>query len=336
MDKKGELTSSQIVMIVLAIAGFAFVVLFITGIFELHQETTEKELCKLSILERATIPLVGDRTVPLRCSPEKVCITSKKNGKCSQFIGEENIRTVKLNLNKKEESIKIIERESANAMYDCWDMSGKGRLDIFDSKFTDFEEVKPMCLICSRIAVAEDVDKDIMNGVDLANYISREKVPGSTLTYLQTFTDGGVRGYAGADRTEKETFSVESSNQLAMIFMQIKTEKSATDAFGDTALLGAGILIGGGVLTTSGRFITKLALGASATWTAIIAAAAIGGAATFAAVQTGKNRDVSAMYCGEFETNNEKARAGCSIVKQMKWDANLINNLCTGGIAGEF
>ena len=189
MNKRGELTSTQIVFIILAIVGFIIVALLFSSLFLEQGALTQRELCKLSLIERATIPIIGNKIVPVQCSTEKICITSKGN-ECEQFIGEENVRNVRINSNKPDEAREIIERESANAMFDCWSMTGEGKIDIFDSTDSIVDLAKPKCIVCSRVAISEEVDENILEEIDLNKYLAEKKVPGSSLTYLQTFTDG--------------------------------------------------------------------------------------------------------------------------------------------------
>src|SRR3989344_8561126 len=58
MDKRGELTSTQIASIILVIIGLAIGLMFFFGIFK-NESLTDRELCKLSILSRATLPSVA-------------------------------------------------------------------------------------------------------------------------------------------------------------------------------------------------------------------------------------------------------------------------------------
>ena len=88
--KKGDLTSFQIINIVLAIAGFVVVLIFLSILFSDRGET-DREVCRLSILTRATAPDILQANVPLKCKTEKICITTKLfGGECNQFLGEEN------------------------------------------------------------------------------------------------------------------------------------------------------------------------------------------------------------------------------------------------------
>jgi len=193
MNKRGDLSSTQLVVIILAIAGFAFGVMFLFGVFK-NDSLTNRDLCKLSILSRATVPGVVQNAIPLDCFTEKICITTEKSfienvkkkvrgtlsinsqaiinqkSDCKQFAGEENVREVKIKINKVdiESSRKIIEEEYANAMFDCWVMTGQGKLDVFrgtgsttvsssilEGLLPDLghliRTIKPQCLVCSRI-----------------------------------------------------------------------------------------------------------------------------------------------------------------------------------------
>lgn len=106
MNKIGELSSQQIVLIVLAILGFVIASMFVFGVFG-NNDLTERDLCKLSIVSRATVPGILEQAVPLNCYTEKVCITLDKGGflgigakdnSCKQFAGEENVRNVEVKL----------------------------------------------------------------------------------------------------------------------------------------------------------------------------------------------------------------------------------------------
>ena len=251
MERRGELSSQQIVVIVLALGAFIIAALFLFGVFN-NEDLTERELCRLSILERATVPSVAAQAIPLQCTTEKICITADKNfiekikdaftrpaaaigaGKksdCKQFAGEQNVREVKVKMNSnpshQAETVKTIEREVANAMYDCWAMTGQGKLDIgtpasgdsIEAKLASVaveevdlsvKDINPICIVCSRVAFSDaliQADKDLKLGpLDRLNYndfMSRELVPRSSLTYLQTFTDESVgAGYGVASQSE--------------------------------------------------------------------------------------------------------------------------------------
>ncbi|MDP4039381.1 MAG: hypothetical protein Q8P57_02270 [Candidatus Pacearchaeota archaeon] len=372
MNRKGEgLSARAIILLVLTIAGFLIAAMFL--LLHLNQDDlTRQELCHLSIVERATAPGLAEKAIPLQCFTEKICITTDKNEECKKFSGEEKVRIVVVDmpesktekgyLAKKNAVVKTIEEESANAMYDCWRMTGQGKLDVFKGSSSGatgtvqdilgvlgsdikIDIKQPKCIVCSRLALSEDlIEKDgkirgigtdrILDSVDVNGYLESQTVPGSTLTYLQTFTDEGVRSYAGINRVDESTNPQgkisESANQIAMIFMQIKTEENPS-AVGEEAALSAGIAIGGGGLMTGlGRKIIS-----SHPFVSFLAATgAVGGAYLYSSGVASDNQAISTAVCGEYLNDENDAKLGCSLVKPIKWDAGLVNDLCPGGTEG--
>ena len=63
MKKRGELTSTQIGMLVIAIMGFLVVLFFILG-FDFGG-VSEREVCHLSVLTRGTSPEAAQMYIPL-------------------------------------------------------------------------------------------------------------------------------------------------------------------------------------------------------------------------------------------------------------------------------
>lgn len=371
LGKRGELTSRQIVLIILVIAGLIIGVLFFALFFE---ERPDKEVCRLSVVERASAPF-GKEVIPLKCTTEKICITTRKSKKCKEFAGEENIRYVTLDIPlgkssrdiaKRKEAVKTIERETANAMFDCWKMTGEGQLDIFgeDGFAKDIanqvfgnslpKNVRPKCIVCSRLAISDSVrerdkevkakiNEEILSKVDANKYMVTEKVPGSKLTYLQTFTDESISGYV--DFSKSEALAIKSGkvkpksgiSQLAMVFVQIKvTDQDADAVYSDTFKTG---LVAGGtaMLFGPGRLIVR----ATGLPGAIVAGLAIGAiSASYASTaqkSVESNQMMAAVTCGKFLTHEKRQeQRGCSLVKAMTWEVDGINELCSGGIESNF
>ena len=71
MQKRGELTSSEIITLLLTIVGFIAILIFIMVALDLRKQT-EDEICKLSVLTRATAPDVAQRFTPLKCKTKKL------------------------------------------------------------------------------------------------------------------------------------------------------------------------------------------------------------------------------------------------------------------------
>mgnify|MGYP006929383758 CR=1 FL=1 len=95
MNKRGELTSTQIVSIVLVIIGTVIILFFLAFLFDDSSED-DREICRISVLTRATAPDIVGGAIPLKCRTDKICITSDSGflglgkGKCIQFAGEEH------------------------------------------------------------------------------------------------------------------------------------------------------------------------------------------------------------------------------------------------------
>ncbi|RMD66724.1 hypothetical protein D6817_03540 [Candidatus Pacearchaeota archaeon] len=301
MKKKGVI-ERYVIIFIIAIAGFLVVLLFLYRIGVNNQ--TPEDVCKASVLLRASTARVGASSdlVPLECETQKICITAGKE--CAQFAGEKYSK-VKVDLDKKEESKEKIEKTIADAMYRCWNMMGKGELSIFPRG--TFEAGKPTCVICYRIAVADDVanNKDLMSSVNVNSYLETRVVEGTDQTYLEALTNGQVRSYARGFRDKlSDDKNVKSTKEIGIAFMQILAESEKDDplkAFTNVAGTGAGLASTGLV------FVLGPLKGIAA---GIITGVAFGGASAFQAFQT---RAAAAAACKEF-VKEDKAKLGCSAV----------------------
>lgn len=336
----------------LALLGFVILAAALLPTFFNQGSLPDREACHLSVLARGTLSLSPEEpslapiaeVTPLKCTTDKVCITGNFLGECKPEFNAERARRVRVNTVDLEESARIIERETANAMYDCWTMMGEGQVDLFAPQEDEtinfvntlldtdigFKTTQPRCVVCSRIAIdTTSVSRDITSLVDVNRYMAQEFVPGQTETYLQKFTDKSIVAYAGVDKP-KEGSSPSSTSELAIVFMQIKTPAKPEDAFTDV-LAGSYIIGGGGLLTAAGSVV----VGVVGWPVALVTLAGIGITAGFAAYDSAEDSQlISAAYCGELTTDSEKAKIGCSMVKPIAWDAESINALCPGGLEG--
>jgi len=325
MQKRGELTSAQISTLILTIIGFIIALIFLLVVLD-TQNLSEREICKLSVLTRATAPEALERITPLSCTTQKICLTEGED--CQQFMGEKGVRKVLVNSNKE-----TIEKETANAMYDCWTMMGEGKLDVFGGgrgtgiwSLLDAEnlfQAETVCVICSRLAIANDVNSSLLEKVDINSYMENHQVPHSELTYLQTFTDQQVRSYPRTFRDDltnnQNNFKEEQkTSEIAMIFMQITADKGVLEAAWETGTKT------GGFLFTSSVAVTPLGLARGGVIGALSGAISAG----VAAYQTWESHNIAAGYCGEF-TSVDNARKGCSVVTPFNYqDAAAINQYC--------
>ncbi len=351
------MTEREIIITALAIAGFAIVLIFLF-MLNLGAETPE-EICKLSVVSRATAPTAAQAAIPLKCKAEKICLTETSSSGCEDnFAGEEGVVYVKLSGNDALKALQI-ERESANAMYDCWNMMGQGKLDLFGSApgAVGLIPAETTCVICSRVAVDKSVSLNVLKLVDINRFLRDEQVPGSSLTYLQTFTDRGVASYAKVDSDYKDAsgqLSAEAYNEeigtefgkmdvgdlttaateaiatekngsreMAFVFMQIKAQ-GTTEALSNLGLAGATVA-GGAFMSPAGKILSKALF---TPWGAVIALGTAGGVAAYGAYTAEQGQLTAAAYCGEFSSTAPGEKAGCSMVQGINYNSKEINALC--------
>lgn len=132
-NKMGELTTQQIVLLIILLISFA-IILFLLFRLNLGKES-EKELCHNSVMLRGAAAVPSEAT-PLKCSRTYLCIT--KDGSCEGLTKPE-IEKVKT----KEEIYQVL----ADEMADCWWMFGEGKVDYIGDKLTH----KNYCSICSQV-----------------------------------------------------------------------------------------------------------------------------------------------------------------------------------------
>lgn len=146
MKKKGEMTTQQIVMLIILIASFAVLLFFLVRL-NLGEES-EKDVCHNSVVTRGS-SVVPTGAVPLDCSRTYVCIS--KDGSCEKMTNPQ-IRKV----SNKEDIYGVLAEE----MRDCWWMYGEGKVDYIGSELiTD-----KYCSICSQIAFDDSVMEIIKEG----------------------------------------------------------------------------------------------------------------------------------------------------------------------------
>jgi hypothetical protein len=322
MQKRAEMTSMQIGTLILAIAGFIIALIFLLVVLDINT-LSQEEVCRLSVLTRATAPESLQRLAPIKCTTQKICLSESDD--CLQFIGEKNIKPVTV------QSEETIEAEIANAMYDCWSIMGEGKLDVFGGgtdtgilnslSINNLFAKKTTCIICSRLALSDELQKEneLLKNVDVSNYLETHQVPNSEKTYLQTFTDGQSKSYSREFREDltNENENVPPTNEIAIIFMQINSEESPWEAGTDTAgRTGAFIFASTTGVGPLGVFSLP-----EGTAFSVITAVTTG---SIAAIQTYRSREVSAGYCGEF-TSVSESRKGCSVV--VPFDYNKISEI---------
>lgn len=165
MKNKAELTTQQIVLIVILLLSFS-VILFL--LFRLNfQDISEKQICHNSVV------LKGQPTSLLSsidCKTTYICISG--GDECVDFLP---IKTLEVNLNSpnaKNETMEII----ANEMSDCWWMFGEGKVDYSSYGYS--------CAICSVLKFDNSIQQLDLTYKDLYEYL-RDAKKSESQTYLQ-------------------------------------------------------------------------------------------------------------------------------------------------------
>jgi len=340
LDRRAELTSIQIILLLLAIFGFVIVLaaLFLVDL----GGYSEDDICSLSVLTRATAPTEIQGAVPLKCRTEKICIREGFFGDAckEQFAGEEDVTYIRVS-GTDEQKAKKIEEISANAMYDCWNTMGRGKLDLFNSFFGG----QARCVICSRVAIDDQFateNSKVMKNISVDEYLKDNLVPGQSLTYLQIFTDRGVNSYSSFDQGKfDEALGVANKSgevltgsqyyDMAYVFSQIKSEDVGT-------VLEKMALIGGAAgaatfMSPVGRGVSKLIFTPAGI---VVTVGAIAAAGAYGIDEAYQGQKAAAAYCDNYGEKSEEGEAeGCSVVQAVYYNFRDINKICAQGIEGE-
>ncbi len=308
-------------------------VYFLYTVFVESGDNFTDELCHQSVIARGISPDALESSIPLKCATKKICFTTSSNGECSQFAGESNVRTIQLQGNPDQMAQRIM-KESAYAMYSCWSTMGEGKIDIFGRLGTVYgvDSTVSTCVVCSRLALAEDVSEETISKVKLDDYLAKTQVPGQSQTFLQKFTNDPTlqsfpvtEGYESTLQKISDSQATQDSRQVAFVFMQIKpyTFPDVAKTLGSTgtavvagssfAVPGAKKLFTSLVLTPQGLFgLGVLAVGTAgvAYWNTFV------------------GQQAAAGYCGAFVSAPGDAKKGCSIVQGMAYNVKDVNALC--------
>jgi hypothetical protein len=176
-NKKGELTTQQIVIIIVLITSFAIILFFI---FRLDLgKVTNKEICHNSVIMKSKSSLVGS----LDCKTTYVCISGGEN--CEGFYDVKK----EVDLRNENEARNKIMEIIADEMADCWWMFGEGKVDYIGFNIGVSIVGNKACAICSKIKFSEEIKNKGLNKISYedfyADYLSKKKIESKTyLKYL--------------------------------------------------------------------------------------------------------------------------------------------------------
>tara|TARA_Y100000034_G_scaffold124490_1_gene172721 strand:+ start:546 stop:1316 length:771 start_codon:yes stop_codon:yes gene_type:complete len=171
-QKKAELTTQQIVGLIILITSFAVILFFF---FRLNLgEETQKEICHNSVVLKGKQSTFSEviNEVSLDCRTNYLCISG--GGECE---GINPTQTIKVNSNDKEAIMKII----ADEMADCWWMFGEG-----DVNYGDGTSSEVYCTLCSILKFDNKIQEEFkeISYTDLHDYLIKLQ-KSSSQTYLQ-------------------------------------------------------------------------------------------------------------------------------------------------------
>ena len=224
-NKKGELTTTQLVSLIILIISFV-VILFL--IFQLNLgETSKAEICRDSVILKSKSVL----DTPLNCKTSYICFS--KTSKCDKIDSPDEI----IKVSNEEELYK----ELADKMADCWWMFGEGKFDYVGKDLN----TKLYCSICSNIYFDSSV-KEIFGGEatfsqeKLYDYISKKEI----------FEGEGYDMYLyGQDFNDASEIISPLNEEAEVKFSEIELDSPSVIMMGITSefntLAGVGALIGG-------------------------------------------------------------------------------------------
>lgn len=181
MKKRADLTSTQLIGIILLVIGFVIALFFyfmLSG-----SASADREVCHESIIMRATIPSLIQAAVPLKCKAQKYCITTSLIGSdCPEYASERGVSKVKVS------TPNDINKFIAQEIISCWSMVGEGKLGLFSSGIAQSigkADVYPTCIICSRIAFDTKVkNSQLIAQINVLDYMKKYKMPGMQVSYF--------------------------------------------------------------------------------------------------------------------------------------------------------
>jgi len=167
--KKGEITSQQIVLLIVLIISFAVILYFL---FTLNLgKTSDSDVCHNSVTERGS-GVIPSESIPLNCKTSYICLT--KDGSCEKMTNPQI---------EKVSTATEVYATLAQQMADCWWMFGEGKLNYVGKDFNS----ELYCSICSQVVFDNSLTM-FPNGQiqqsDFYDYMANTKMSNQNITYL--------------------------------------------------------------------------------------------------------------------------------------------------------
>lgn len=249
------------------------------GALDLKNESNHI-VCHNSVIERATFnfgPIeAGKKLIPLQCKTEKICVTqsgedckaypepTKENPVTKETVSEDEARTV------------VLDR-IADAMYQCHKDLGEGLVNFMPT--STFSE--NYCLICSRVAVDEELRQNVpsIGYGELYRYLEQKKNDDGK-SYLSFIHPGWKNWAASIDFFEEmkkkdsklkdikfDDWKIDFSEEKGYAVIAQITPEGAIESYISGAVVLTGVaLIGTGIGSPVGAIILGAGASGATLW----------------------------------------------------------------------
>lgn len=236
--RKGEITSSKLVGIMLLVFGFTILLLIFVPV--LNQSEVDRQICHESVILRMTLPDDFNlKSLPdLRCSTKKICVTTGflGYGDCKEDF-ENGFWHEDIKVNGKGDDLgEEVNAFLAKELKDCWSMMGQGKGQIFTREMRK----KNACSICSRISFDEKLKGKLGNEIyGLGDYLEEHTLPNSDKTFAK-FLSNDLAEANYFDELNKLT-----TNEKAIVFIEVDESnwEESVLKFAGTAIGGVGGIV---------------------------------------------------------------------------------------------
>ncbi len=158
LNKKAEISSTFIIMLILSLSGLGIGTLLINKVGEGTTKSYDKQLCKFSVVENSKyrLPVANEQVYPLDCPTRYVSFEKDKaNFESRNFKGKKKITCGNLNNNRDRECfLKKSNEVIADLIFDCWDQFAAGQVEVL----SPWEENR-QCVLCARFEFSQDVQQ---------------------------------------------------------------------------------------------------------------------------------------------------------------------------------